>query len=470
MSSIKLQQLNHPNGNELTDPEVHPRQPQDDDEIPTETQQLLPVDRGYHAWSFLAAATVIEALVWGFPFSVGVLHEYWTGVKFKDRGQEGVLTTAATLQSGLMYMAAIAQGPILQSFPQHRLRLQAFGLVCGVGSLVGSAFVTEPWHLLLTMGALYPISGFFYLPAATLIFEWFVEKRGMASGIMYSGTGVGGFVFPFVMSGLIERFGYKAGMCGVAGGYAVMGGIALAFIKPRVPIAASGSGTIRHDSRRTRGTTGLLTRWKDTLLGRGSVNLVFLQRTTFYAFVGNILLSSLSNFLPAVYIPSYASDLGISKPNGTILLAIMNAASVPGLLMLGYLSDKIPLRVVISLSCFGSALSCILLWGFATNAGVLVAFVVLFGLLGLSFSALWTKLITVIARDDPTLPPLLFSIFAFARGIGNVTSGPISSALLNYSSMNGSVGGYGQHNYGPLLVYTGAMMVLGGFCGITYRS
>jgi hypothetical protein len=25
--------------------------------------------------------------------------------------------------------------------------------------------------------------------------------------------------------------------------------------------------------------------------------------------------------------------------------------------------------------------------------------------------------------DDPTLPPLLFSIFAFARGIGNVTSG-----------------------------------------------
>jgi MFS family permease len=69
--------------------------------------------------------------------------------------------------------------------------------------------------------------------------------------------------------------------------------------------------------------------------------------------------------------------------------------------MLGYLSDKIPLRVVISLSCFGSALSCILLWGFATNAGVLVAFVVLFGLLGLSFSALWTKLITIIARESP---------------------------------------------------------------------
>ena len=122
----------------------------------------------------------------------------------------------------------------------------------------------------------------------------------------------------------------------------------------------------------------------------------------------------------------YASDLGISKPNGSILLAIMNgkcgaghkpftyhtdadvlvltAASVPGLLILGYLSDKAPLRAVISLSCFGSALSCIFLWGFATNSGALVAFVVLFGFLGLSFSALWTKLITVIARKSRSNP------------------------------------------------------------------
>lgn len=75
------------------------------------------------------------------------------------------------------------------------------------------------------------------------------------------------------------------------------------------------------------------------------------------------------------------------------------AASIPGLLLLGYLSDKTSLRLVISLSCFGTALSCICLWGFATSTGMLIAFVVMFGLLGLSFSALWTKLITVIARE-----------------------------------------------------------------------
>lgn len=77
---------------------------------------------------------------------------------------------------------------------------------------------------------------------------------------------------------------------------------------------------------------------------------------------------------------------------------VIAASSIPGLLLLGYLSDKISLRLVISLSCFGTALSCIFLWGFATSTGVLIAFVVMFGMLGLSFSAIWTNLITMIAR------------------------------------------------------------------------
>ncbi len=29
---------------------------------------------------------------------------------------------------------------------------------------------------------------------------------------MFAGTGVGGTIFPFVMSGLLDKFGYKAAM------------------------------------------------------------------------------------------------------------------------------------------------------------------------------------------------------------------------------------------------------------------
>jgi MFS family permease len=121
------------------------------------------------------------------------------------------------------------------------------------------------------------------------------------------------------------------------------------------------------------------------------------------------------------------------------------AASVPGLLLIGYLTDRWPLRSVITLSCLGSALSCLFLWGFATNTSVLIAFVIMFGLLGPSFSAMWATLIGVIAsrsfdlaaercatrakflyvvaEDDLALPPTIFPFFALMRGIGNITSG-----------------------------------------------
>lgn len=42
---------------------------------------------------------------------------------------------------------------------------------------------------------------------------------------------------------------------------------------------------------------------------------------------------------------------------------------------------------------------------------------------------------------------MIFSIFAFTRGIGNITSGPISEALLNYNTMQGATGAYGLNNY-----------------------
>ena len=70
---------------------------------------LPPVDGGRQAWSFLIAATILETLIWGIPFTVGIFHEYWTSTLFKGEG-DGVITLASTLQTGLMYMSSSAFG------------------------------------------------------------------------------------------------------------------------------------------------------------------------------------------------------------------------------------------------------------------------------------------------------------------------------------------------------------------------
>ena len=78
--------------------------------LPDYIPALPPVDGGRQAWSFLVAATTMEMLIWGLPFAVGVLHEYWLSTLFKGQG-EGTITLAATLQTGLLYMSTAAFGP-----------------------------------------------------------------------------------------------------------------------------------------------------------------------------------------------------------------------------------------------------------------------------------------------------------------------------------------------------------------------
>ncbi|KAK4698438.1 hypothetical protein P7C70_g7837, partial [Phenoliferia sp. Uapishka_3] len=407
---------------------------------------LPPVDRGRDAYLFLAAATTIEILMWGLPFSVGVLHSYWITELFPaGTSGLGILTVASTLQ----YCSAVVLGPLLIRYPQHRLRMQQGGLVISVASLLLSAFATKPWHLLISIGLLYPFSALLYYPAPTLLFQWFQAKGGLASGIMYSGTGAGGTVFPFILQGLISRLGYRGGLIGLAIGYGILGAISLPFIKPRIPLPPKNS----MDARRAR-----------------QIDRAIFKRSTFWAFSGCILLSSFGNFVPSIFVPSFALDLNLTQNDGTLLIAVMNAASVPGLLALGWLSDRYPPRILITLSCTGSALACFFLWGFAKNIELLSVFVIVFGALGLSFTALWTKLISVIVRDDPNGAMAVFAVFAFARGCGNIASGPISSVLLANNQLAGGKGGYGVTDYGSLLLYTGLTLVAGSFVGVMYRD
>lgn len=77
---------------------------------PENASSLPRPDGGKAAWLFLIGATSIEVLIWGIPFSIGVLHAYWTEDLFKGRGAS-TITLASTLQTGLLYMVAALSGP-----------------------------------------------------------------------------------------------------------------------------------------------------------------------------------------------------------------------------------------------------------------------------------------------------------------------------------------------------------------------
>jgi hypothetical protein len=134
---------------------------------------LPPVDGGRQAWSFLVAATILETLIWGIPYTIGIFHEYWTSTMFKGEG-ESTITLAATLQTGLMYMSvaffqpsvrmslpscAVLMLRVIGGFPRRMKEIQSICLLIAGGALIASAFVTKPWHLIVTIGIFYPFAG-----------------------------------------------------------------------------------------------------------------------------------------------------------------------------------------------------------------------------------------------------------------------------------------------------------------------
>ncbi|WRT63482.1 uncharacterized protein IL334_000387 [Kwoniella shivajii] len=422
---------------------------QSTDGLHTPIDVLPPVDGGRRAWLFLLGATYMEIIIWGLPFSIGVLHVYWTNTLFQGQGAS-TITLAATLQTGLLYMACAFFGPVFAAVPRWTKAIQVAGLLIGSSSMIASAFVTKPWHLVMTVGIFYPMSCACYFPCATLLFEWWHTRRGFASGMMYAGTGVGGTIFPFLMQGLLNRFGYKAAMISLGVGYAITGCIALIPINRRIPLSRyDQNGSSRHRAR---------------------IDWSFAKRKALYLGIMTIGITSLGNFVPSLWLPSYADDLGLHNPDGTALVAILNAATALGNGLLGYLSDRLSLRSTIIISCAGSAAACAFLWGFGKNSGVLVTFAVVFGLLGPSFSAVWSKIIHLVAKDDPAVTALTFSLFAFVRGVGNMSSGPISESLLQFDVLKGGIGAYGFKNYGILLIYTSITILTGGIAGLMFKD
>ena len=63
--------------------------------------------------------------------------------------------------------------------------------------------LSQVWQLILLQGVGVGVgAGVMYTPIFQLIPEWFSERRGLASGLIFSGTGVGGMVYfsPFRVS------------------------------------------------------------------------------------------------------------------------------------------------------------------------------------------------------------------------------------------------------------------------------
>lgn len=98
------------NSNTSRDQELLPCDSKLDPEKCPLEDDLPPIDGGFHAWMFLAASTMIEALVWGFAFSFGVFESYYRDSDvLKGSHMVAIIGTCATVSIFLLTLHPLCE-------------------------------------------------------------------------------------------------------------------------------------------------------------------------------------------------------------------------------------------------------------------------------------------------------------------------------------------------------------------------
>ncbi|KAF8310200.1 MFS general substrate transporter [Clavulina sp. PMI_390] len=382
-----------------------------------EEVKLHPADEGFHAWLFVFCAFILETLIWGFGFSYGVFQDWYIEHEFKG-SSKAAINSVGMVAVALEYSEGLILLVFMKWYGQHLRKLMVVSLGLCVASMFASSFATEVWQLILLQGVFYGVgAGFLYGPVICWLTQWFDARRSLAAGLIFGGTGLGGAIFPVMVTYLLENVGFRWTLRIWSLILLVLGGLAMLGMKPRLPFSYAA-------------------KVKSELAGHW--DLSFLKQPLFLSVGSAVFLQGLAYFIVILYIPAYATALGYSRIQGTIALSVFNLASVVGQVVSGWYCD---IRPFTNVMIFSGVLSSVLawgLWGFAHSLGMLYAFVITFALISGALSSTSSPASAAVAVAQPSL---VWFCFAIVKGTSSIT-GPLIAAGLHPSDFIPSSGSH----------------------------
>jgi len=170
--------------------------------------------RFFYGWIVVAVSFVTLFLTLGTRFSFGVF--YVAILKEFDWGRA---QTAGAFSLGLMVHAffSIVTGKFIDRFgPRTLFPLGAIFLTIGLAS---ASRINAVWHLYVLFGVVLAlgINTLAYAPHMSLIPRWFIRKRGLAGGLVVSGTGLGILTMAPLIQFTIDTVGWRSSFLVLAG-------------------------------------------------------------------------------------------------------------------------------------------------------------------------------------------------------------------------------------------------------------
>ncbi|MCY4222253.1 MAG: MFS transporter [Thiotrichales bacterium] len=264
-----------------------------------------------------------------------------------------------------LFMLGFAAGGVVMGRLADRFGIVAPALIaslCLPAGLLFAAEATALWHFSVSLGVLCGLFGMSatFAPVASDISHWFTARRGLAVGIVISGTYLSGAIWPPVLQHFIDIHGWRVTFQGL-GHLTLLLMLPLTLLLYRPAIIDHGGGGAAAGHRGRRRPLGFSSRSLQGLLCLAGVGCCVAMA------------------MPQVHIVPLVIDLGFDAVHGARMLALMLGFGVVSRLVSGWLSDRIGGTKTLIL---GSAMQGLVIFSFLFADGLTTLYVlaVAFGL------------------------------------------------------------------------------------------
>lgn len=271
--------------------------------------------------------------------------------------------------------------------------------------------------------------GFLYVTASSVLPAWFSTKRSLATGIAASGAGLGGLAYNLGAGASVETLGLEWTYRVLAGVSLVCNGLCALVLRDR-------NGVVK--------------------LEGGSLEVKELKRVEVDLIVAWGFLTELGYIVLLYSLPHYATSVGLSQKQGSVVGAMLNLGLGVGRPLVGYYSDglgRINMAMVMTALC---GVFCLSIWIPAKGFAGLIVFAVLAG----STTGTFWGTVTAVTTEVVGLKrlPSTFGIICTALVLPTTFAEPLGLELVSASG------------YVTSQVFVGMVFLLAAACLCLLRS
>ena len=291
----------------------------------------------YPGWWIVFATASGQLIQGGFVFwSIGLYTATFEDVFGAPRAQINLIETCLTVATNLLSPLA---GILIDRWSIRHLMM--IGMVAmGLGLLILSQAGTL-LHVWVVWASLIPLGVLLIgaIPGAALVSRWFIRRRGLALGLTATGSSMGGFLVPPLMTWLFLEWDWRTGL--MVGGCICFMVIPIFYWLLRNEPADLGlSG--EPDAPASAADSGDIPAFSADAKDWGIPDLLRSQIFWLQMVVSGTLLAVTLGMLANLSL--HAKDLGVTGQSTALLYSIIAVCSFSGKALTGHLMDRLGIQ------------------------------------------------------------------------------------------------------------------------------